>query len=85
MNVLLIYNYIPENLIIYNVTVNDSEFDKLRKLHGKLQNEIEEGLSEWLKRFLEINKKYIIYDDTEPHDELLIIKECHLIYTGVAL
>lgn len=75
--VILIFNLVPENLQIYNLEVNDEEFEMLKSCHGKYGNcsDVPQDhpihvLSEWL----EGRTDSLIYDDSAgKHDQPYLV------------
>ncbi len=68
-NVLLIYQYIPERTVIYNLNLDDERFAWLKQCHGVYQNcsEVAENhpiheLDDWVTKL----KVEPIYDDEVP-------------------
>ncbi len=67
MRVILIYELVPDDLVIYDLILDDSGNDltKLRACHGKRGNSAAESdehlVNDWLPKWLEDKKGDIVY------------------------
>lgn len=87
-NVVLIYDIPPEKILLYNLKLNEEDFEKIKSCHGSFINEVDDNeyvysCLMWLADFIK-DKKSLNYSEKEPFvfkdNEILTI-----IHTGFLL
>lgn len=88
MNILLIYELIPENTFIYLFEdLTPEEFERLRNFHGHIFNTTQEEKDyQWFEKFLSEHETCKIYNSENTSGEDISIRNaCELVWVGFAL
>ena len=84
VNVLLVYEEVPEDTKVYRLQVTASDFERMSRCHGRLWNHSAEGFEadlEWLDTYLTEKTK----ETLAPGEPLSIGSDCRFILTGILL